>query len=76
MHVTHCSDCSDHVCRCWLKTSTGFIWSFVGPVAAVMLVNIVMLGVAIYMMYNHAKMVANMKHKETTRLENIRFVLL
>ena len=33
-----------------------------------------MLGVAIYMMYNHAKMVATMKHKETSRLDNIKLV--
>lgn len=37
-------------------------------------VNAIMLGVAIYMMYNHAKMVANMKHKETSRMDNIRYV--
>lgn len=31
-----------------------------------------MLGVAIYMMYNHAKMVASMKHKDTSTIDNIR----
>ncbi|XP_067927901.1 adhesion G protein-coupled receptor L3-like isoform X2 [Watersipora subatra] len=57
---------------CWLDTQSGFIWSFAGPVAAVMLTNIIMLGVAIYMMYRHAKMVANMKHKETGKLDSVR----
>lgn len=34
-----------------------------------------MLGIALYMMYNHARMVANMKHKETTKIDSIRFVV-
>jgi len=35
-----------------------------------------MLGIAIFMMYKHAKMVANMKHKETSRAESIKWVWL
>ncbi|KAM5237823.1 adhesion G protein-coupled receptor E1 [Ctenodactylus gundi] len=30
--------------RCWLNTETGFIWSFLGPVCVIILVNSVLLG--------------------------------
>ncbi|XP_012941592.1 uncharacterized protein LOC101864474 isoform X2 [Aplysia californica] len=49
--------------HCWLSTENHFIWSFVGPVLVVMLVNIVMLGIAIYIMCRHSNMSATMKER-------------
>ncbi|XP_064626823.1 adhesion G protein-coupled receptor L2-like isoform X4 [Lineus longissimus] len=57
--------------HCWLRTDTYFIWAFVGPVAAVITVNIVMLSIAIYMMCRHAKMASSLKSKEKSRLQNV-----
>ncbi|ELU11325.1 hypothetical protein CAPTEDRAFT_226868 [Capitella teleta] len=58
--------------HCWLNSSTGFIWAFVGPVIAVIAVNLVMLGIAIYMMCKHANATAAWKMKQKSKLENIR----
>uniref|UniRef100_A0A2C9JN20 Uncharacterized protein n=1 Tax=Biomphalaria glabrata TaxID=6526 RepID=A0A2C9JN20_BIOGL len=49
--------------HCWLTTERSFIWAFVGPALAVMLVNIVMLGIAIYVMCRHTNMSANTKER-------------
>ncbi|KAH9515232.1 Adhesion G protein-coupled receptor L3 [Bulinus truncatus] len=49
--------------HCWLTTERSFIWSFVGPALAVMLINIVMLGIAIYIMCRHSNMSAAMKER-------------
>ncbi|CAK8689707.1 unnamed protein product [Clavelina lepadiformis] len=38
---------------CWLKVDSGFIWSFVGPVCAVILCNLVFLSITIFKMYRH-----------------------
>ncbi|CAL1548473.1 unnamed protein product [Lymnaea stagnalis] len=52
--------------HCWLTTERAFIWSFVGPALAVMLINIVMLGIAIYTMCRHSNMSATMKERTKT----------
>lgn len=58
--------------HCWLKTENYFIWSFVGPVCAVILINIIMLGIAIYMMCRHSNTLASsLRTKEKTRLQKI-----
>ncbi|KAK7099782.1 latrophilin-like protein 1 isoform X2 [Littorina saxatilis] len=49
--------------HCWLSTERGFIWSFVGPALAVMLVNIVMLCIAISIMVRHSNMSHTMRQK-------------
>ncbi|XP_060070352.1 adhesion G protein-coupled receptor L2-like [Ylistrum balloti] len=59
--------------HCWLRTDNGFIWSFVGPVAAVIIINIVMLSIAVYMMCKHANTLASaLRTKEKSRLQKIR----
>ncbi|CAH1774964.1 unnamed protein product, partial [Owenia fusiformis] len=57
---------------CWLSVDNGFIWSFVGPIAAVILVNIVMLSIAIYMMCKHANTASQIKTQEKSRMEQAR----
>ncbi|XP_064607497.1 adhesion G protein-coupled receptor L2-like isoform X2 [Liolophura sinensis] len=58
--------------HCWLRTDTYFIWSFVGPVAAVITVNIVMLSIAVYMMCRHATTVPAIRSKEKPKMEKYR----
>ncbi|XP_069693680.1 latrophilin Cirl isoform X4 [Periplaneta americana] len=53
---------------CWLRADNFFIFSFVGPVIAVILANLVFLSMAIYMMCRHANASASMKSKEHSRL--------
>uniref|UniRef100_H2YA38 Adhesion G protein-coupled receptor L3 n=1 Tax=Ciona savignyi TaxID=51511 RepID=H2YA38_CIOSA len=38
---------------CWLRVDSGFIWSFVGPVCAVILTNLIFLAITVYKMYRH-----------------------
>lgn len=58
--------------HCWLKTENYFIWSFVGPVCAVILINVIMLSIAIYMMCRHSNTLASsLRTKEKTRLQKI-----
>lgn len=58
--------------HCWLRTDNGFIWSFVGPVAAVITLNIIMLSIAVYMMCKHANTLASaLRTKEKSRLQKI-----
>ncbi|XP_013416248.1 adhesion G protein-coupled receptor L3 isoform X2 [Lingula anatina] len=57
---------------CWLRADNYFVWSFVAPVCLVITVNIVMLSIAVYMMCRHATTATSIKHKEKTRMENIR----
>ncbi|KAL8625664.1 hypothetical protein ACOMHN_043939 [Nucella lapillus] len=49
--------------HCWLTIERGFIWSFVGPVLAVLLVNMVMLGIAISIMVRHSTISHTMRQK-------------
>ncbi|GLH02726.1 Latrophilin-3 [Gryllus bimaculatus] len=57
---------------CWLRADNFFIFSFVGPVIAVILANLVFLSMAIYMMCRHANASASMKSKEHSRLASAR----
>ncbi|XP_034251519.1 latrophilin Cirl-like isoform X2 [Thrips palmi] len=53
---------------CWLRADNFFIFSFVGPVIAVILANLVFLAMAIFMMCRHASSAVAMKSKEHSRL--------
>ncbi|KAK9496818.1 hypothetical protein O3M35_012955 [Rhynocoris fuscipes] len=57
---------------CWLRADNFFIFSFVGPVIAVILANLVFLSMAIYMMCRHANASVAMKSKEQSRLASAR----
>uniref|UniRef100_A0A1B6DWT0 Latrophilin Cirl n=1 Tax=Clastoptera arizonana TaxID=38151 RepID=A0A1B6DWT0_9HEMI len=57
---------------CWLRADNFFIFSFVGPVIAVILANLVFLSMAIYMMCRHANTSVSMKSKEHSRLASAR----
>lgn len=57
---------------CWLRADNFFIFSFVGPVIAVILANLVFLSMAIYMMCRHANASVSMKSKEHSRLASAR----
>ncbi|XP_078733101.1 adhesion G protein-coupled receptor L2-like isoform X6 [Lampetra fluviatilis] len=53
---------------CWLRTDNHFIWSFLGPVALIILVNLIFLLITLYKMLRHS---APLK-PDTNRLENIK----
>ncbi|XP_046406446.1 adhesion G protein-coupled receptor L2-like isoform X5 [Ischnura elegans] len=53
---------------CWLRADNFFIFSFVGPVIAVILANLVFLSMAIYKMCRHANASVSIKSKEHSRL--------
>ncbi|KAG8235883.1 hypothetical protein J437_LFUL010113 [Ladona fulva] len=57
---------------CWLRADNFFIFSFVGPVIAVILANLVFLSMAIYMMCRHANASVSIKSKEHSRLASAR----
>uniref|UniRef100_A0A0A9VTS3 Latrophilin Cirl n=3 Tax=Lygus hesperus TaxID=30085 RepID=A0A0A9VTS3_LYGHE len=57
---------------CWLRADNYFIFSFVGPVIAVILANLVFLSLAIYVMCRHANASIAMKSKEHSRLASAR----
>ncbi|KAL3868658.1 hypothetical protein ACJMK2_041436 [Sinanodonta woodiana] len=58
--------------HCWISTDDWFILSFVLPVAAVLLVNFVMLGIAVRMMCRHARLTAApMRLKDKSKFEKI-----
>ncbi|XP_014249876.1 latrophilin Cirl-like isoform X3 [Cimex lectularius] len=57
---------------CWLRADNFFIFSFVGPVIAVILANLVFLTMAIYMMCRHSNASIAMKSKEHSRLASAR----
>ncbi|CAH1982600.1 unnamed protein product [Acanthoscelides obtectus] len=58
--------------HCWLQTDHYFIYSFVGPVLVVILLNLVFLTMAIVMMCRHASNSVSMKNKEHSRLASSR----
>ncbi|GLV46319.1 Calcium-independent receptor for alpha-latrotoxin [Carabus blaptoides fortunei] len=58
--------------HCWLRADNFFIFSFVGPVIAVILANIVFLVMAIVMMCRHGNASVSMKSKEHSRLASAR----
>uniref|UniRef100_UPI00358F344C adhesion G protein-coupled receptor L2-like isoform X3 n=1 Tax=Myxine glutinosa TaxID=7769 RepID=UPI00358F344C len=51
---------------CWLHTDNYFIWSFVGPVAVIILLNFIFLLITLYKMVRHAPPLK----PDTSRLEN------
>ncbi|KAK6619841.1 hypothetical protein RUM44_006240 [Polyplax serrata] len=57
---------------CWLRADNFFIFSFVGPVIAVILANLVFLSMAIYMMCRHSSASVSLKSKEHSRLASAR----
>ncbi|PSN57298.1 hypothetical protein C0J52_02077 [Blattella germanica] len=61
---------------CWLRADNFFIFSFVGPVIAVIIANLVFLSMAIYMMCRHANASASMKSKEHSRLASASAAML
>ncbi|XP_064477138.1 latrophilin Cirl-like isoform X2 [Ornithodoros turicata] len=57
---------------CWLRADNYFIFSFVGPVVAILLANLVFLSIAIYMMCRHASLASSVKNKEQSKLANLK----
>ncbi|CAN8004689.1 unnamed protein product, partial [Ixodes hexagonus] len=57
---------------CWLRADNYFILSFVGPVVAILLANLVFLSIAIYMMCRHASLASSVKNKEQSKMANLR----
>ncbi|XP_050991612.1 adhesion G protein-coupled receptor L2 isoform X3 [Labeo rohita] len=53
---------------CWLRVDNHFIWSFIGPVTFVIMLNLIFLVVTMYKMVKHSM---SMK-PDSSRLENIR----
>lgn len=53
---------------CWLRVDNHFIWSFIGPVTFVIMLNLIFLVVTLYKMVKHS---TSMK-PDSSRLENIR----
>ncbi|XP_047519643.1 latrophilin Cirl isoform X2 [Pieris napi] len=56
--------------HCWLSTDRYFIFSFVGPVALVLIANWICLSMVIYMMCHHSTV--SIKAKENSKLYKIR----
>ncbi|KAK5639482.1 hypothetical protein RI129_011974 [Pyrocoelia pectoralis] len=57
---------------CWLRADNYFIYSFVGPVIVVIILNLVFLSMAIVMMCRHSNTSVSMKNKEHSRLASVR----
>nr|XP_034979138.1 adhesion G protein-coupled receptor L2 isoform X7 [Zootoca vivipara] len=53
---------------CWLKVDNYFIWSFIGPVTFIILLNIIFLVITLYKMVKHS----NTLKPDSSRLENIK----
>ncbi|RZB40519.1 latrophilin Cirl [Asbolus verrucosus] len=58
--------------HCWLKTNNYFIYSFVGPVIIVLILNLIFLAMAVVMMCRHASASVSIKNKEHSRLASTR----
>ncbi|XP_031336260.1 latrophilin Cirl [Photinus pyralis] len=56
---------------CWLRADNYFIYSFVGPVIVVIILNLVFLSMAIVMMCRHSNASVSMKNKEHSRLASV-----
>ncbi|CAH1153302.1 unnamed protein product [Phaedon cochleariae] len=54
--------------HCWLQTDNYFIYSFVGPVFVVIVLNVIFLIMAIFMMCRHSSNSISLKNKEHSRL--------
>ncbi|XP_076356026.1 adhesion G protein-coupled receptor L1-like isoform X2 [Tachypleus tridentatus] len=57
--------------HCWLKADNYFIFSFVGPVIAVLLANMVFLSIAVFIMCDHGNLKTSVKAKEQARLTKL-----
>ncbi|KAM4640817.1 adhesion G protein-coupled receptor L2 isoform 9-T11 [Discoglossus pictus] len=53
---------------CWLRIDNNFIWSFIGPVAFIILLNIIFLVITLCKMVKHS----NTLKPDSSRLENIK----
>ncbi|KAG8555292.1 hypothetical protein GDO81_017657 [Engystomops pustulosus] len=53
---------------CWLRVDNNFIWSFIGPVAFIILLNLVFLVITLCKMVKHS----NTLKPDSSRLENIK----
>lgn len=58
--------------HCWLRTDNYFILSFIGPVVAILLANVVFLSIAVYMMCHHSSLASSVKNKEHSKMANFR----
>lgn len=58
--------------HCWLRADNYFILSFVGPVVAILLANLVFLSIAVYMMCHHSSLASSVKNKEQSKVVNLR----
>lgn len=58
--------------HCWLRADNYFILSFVGPVVAILLANLVFLSIAVYMMCRHSSLASSVKNKEQSKMANVR----
>ncbi|CAH0561842.1 unnamed protein product [Brassicogethes aeneus] len=54
--------------HCWLQTDNYFIYTFVGIVMVILVLNVIFLTLAIVMMCRHASSSVSMKNKEHSRL--------
>ncbi|XP_022794234.1 adhesion G-protein coupled receptor D1-like, partial [Stylophora pistillata] len=52
---------------CWLSLDKGLIWSFVGPVAAIILFNLFMLGMTIKVLVSLTEVAESAAHKNSLR---------
>ncbi|XP_065297125.1 latrophilin Cirl-like isoform X5 [Dermacentor albipictus] len=57
--------------HCWLRADNYFILSFIGPVVAILLANLVFLGIAVYMMCRHSSLASSVKNKEQSNMANL-----
>ncbi|CAH0561839.1 unnamed protein product [Brassicogethes aeneus] len=58
--------------HCWLQTDNYFIYTFVGIVMVILVLNVIFLTLAIVMMCRHASSSVSMKNKEHSRLASTR----
>ncbi|XP_057565908.1 adhesion G protein-coupled receptor E1-like [Hippopotamus amphibius kiboko] len=58
--------------RCWLKTETGFSWSFLGPVCTIILINSILLTVTLWILRQQLSSV----NAEVSRLKNTRLLTI
>ncbi|XP_037527073.1 adhesion G protein-coupled receptor L1 isoform X2 [Rhipicephalus sanguineus] len=58
--------------HCWLRADNYFILSFIGPVVAILLANLVFLSIAVYMMCRHSSLASSVKNKEQSKMVNFR----
>uniref|UniRef100_A0A8C7ZWL5 Si:ch1073-186i23.1 n=1 Tax=Oryzias sinensis TaxID=183150 RepID=A0A8C7ZWL5_9TELE len=52
--VSAAIDYQSYGTECWLRTDNHFIWSFIGPVALIIFVNVIFLVVTMYRMVKHS----------------------